>query len=74
MWQFGEVNSARELIEQSNQRGSELGHGPSTPHPLFWKSHLEILRGDAAAALSAAEALVDLGRDLGAPFWRAFAE
>ena len=74
MWQLGEVDRARELIEQANRRGSELGHGPSMAHPLFWKSHLEILRGDPAAALIAAEALDDLGREHGMPFWRTDAE
>jgi tetratricopeptide (TPR) repeat protein len=70
MWQLGEVERARELIEQANRRGSELGHRPSMAHPLFWKSQLEILRGDPAAALSAAEALDALGREHGMPFWR----
>jgi adenylate cyclase len=74
MWQLGEVERARELIEQANQRGSELGHGPSRAHPLLWKAHLEILRGDAAAALSAAEALDALGREHQMPFWRGDAE
>ena len=59
---------------QANRRASELGHAPSMAHPLLWKSHLEILRGDAAAALSAAEALEDLGREHGMPFWRTDAE
>ena len=74
MWQLGEVERARELIEEANRRASELGHAPSMAHPLIWKSHLEILRGDAAAALSAAEALEDLGREHGMPFWRTDAE
>jgi hypothetical protein len=74
MWQLGEVERARELIEQANQRGRELGHGPSLLNPLFWRSHLEILRGDPAAALSAAEALDGLSREHGIPFWRADAE
>jgi predicted ATPase len=43
-------------------------------HPLFWKSDLEILRGDAAAALSAAEALDRFGQEQGTPFWRTSAE
>jgi tetratricopeptide (TPR) repeat protein len=71
MWQLGEVERARELIEEANRRGSELGYGPSMAHPLRWKAHLEILRGDAAAALSASEALDTLGRDCEMPFWRA---
>jgi predicted ATPase len=71
MWQLGEVDRVRELIEQANRRASELGYGPSMAHPLFWKSHIEILRGDAAAALSAADALDALGAEQGMPFWRA---
>ena len=73
-WQLGEVDRARELIEQANRRGNELGHGPSMAHPLMWKAHLEILRGDPAAALSASEALDALGRDHEMPFWRTDAE
>jgi predicted ATPase len=74
MWQLGEVDRARELIEQANRRGSELGHAPSMAHPLQWKSHLEILRGDPAAVLIAAEAQERLSRDHGMPFWRTVAE
>jgi predicted ATPase len=74
MWQLGEVDRARELIEQANRRASELGHAPSMAHPLLWKSHLEILRGDPAAALIAAEALQRLSQEHGLPFWRTYAE
>jgi predicted ATPase len=74
MWQSGEVDRARELIEQANRRASELGHAPSMAHPLLWKAHLEILRGDPTAALIAAEALQGLGQEHGLPFWRTFAE
>jgi hypothetical protein len=69
MWQLGEVERARELIEQANRRASELGHAPSKAHPL-WRSHLEILRGDPAAVLITAEALEGLGQEYGLPFWR----
>jgi hypothetical protein len=68
---MGEVERARELIEQANRRASELGYAASMLHPLRWKVHLEILRGDPAAALSAAEALDGLGREHGMPFLRA---
>jgi adenylate cyclase len=74
MWQLGEVDRARELIEQANRRASELGHGPSMASPLLWKSHLEILRRDPAAALIAAEALEGLGQEHGLPFYRTWAE
>jgi tetratricopeptide (TPR) repeat protein len=73
-WQLGEVERARELIEQAKRRASGLGHGPSMVHPLLWRSHLEILRGDPAAALTAAEALEELGREHGLPYWRKIAE
>ena len=74
MWQLGEFDRARELIEQANRRASDLGPAPSTVRPLLWKVHLEILRGEAAAALQAAEALERLCREHGMPFWRAAAE
>ncbi len=73
-WQLGEVERARELIDSANRRAKELGHPPSMAHPLFWKSYLEILRGDAAAALSAAEALERLSREHEMPSWRLMAE
>ena len=74
MWQLGEVERARELIDEANRRARDLGHAPSMAHPLNWKSRLEILRGDAAAALSAAETLEGLCREHGMPFWRIRAE
>ena len=73
-WQLGGVDRARELIDQADERARALGHGPSMTHPLLWGSHLEILRADAAAALPAAEALVDLGLEHGMPFWRTAGE
>jgi hypothetical protein len=74
MWQLGEVDRARELIEQANLRASELGHAPSMAQPVNLKSRLEILRGDPAAALIAAEARAELGREHGMPFYRTLAE
>jgi predicted ATPase len=74
MWQLGEVVRARELIDQAVRRGSELGHGPSMASPLSWKPRLEILRGNPAAALIAAEALQGFGQEYGLPFFRTLAE
>jgi predicted ATPase len=73
-WQLGEVERARQLIDAANRRASEIGHVPSMGHPLYTKSYLELLRGDAAAALSAAEALEVFSRDHGMPHWRVMAE
>jgi len=74
MWQLGEVERARELVEAVNRRAAELGHAPSMAHPLQAKFFLEMLRGDAAAALAAAEALEVLGREHGMAWWRDVAE
>jgi predicted ATPase len=73
-WQLGEVERARELIEAANRRGAELRHAPSMAHPLVYKAALEVFRGDAAAALIAAEAAAGLMREHGMPFWRIYAE
>jgi class 3 adenylate cyclase/predicted ATPase len=73
-WQLGQVERARELIEMANRRAAELGHAPSMAHPLQWKFSLELLLGDAAAALTTAQALVALGREHGMAHWLADAE
>ena len=74
MWQLGEVEGARRLIDEANRCAKDVGHAPSMAHPLNWKSRLEILGGDAAAALSAAETLEGLCREHGMPYWRVKAE
>ena len=73
-WQLGEVERANELINMANHRAAELGHAPSKVHPLYWKSILEILRGDAAAALITAKALEDLCGEHGMGEWGTVAE
>jgi hypothetical protein len=60
MWQLGELERTRELINWATQRASEIGHIRSFADALFWKSYLEIWRGDPFATLSAAEALEPL--------------
>ena len=73
-WQLGEVERAKELIDMANDRAAELGHAPSKIHPLYWKSVLEILRGDAAAALITAKAMEGLCREHGMGEWGTVAE
>jgi class 3 adenylate cyclase/predicted negative regulator of RcsB-dependent stress response len=73
-WHLGEIERARELIEIANRRATELGHPPSIAGQLFQRCKLEILRGDAAAALSAAEALEALSREHGLALFRLWAE
>ena len=71
VWQLGEVERARELIDEANRRAIEIGHPPSMAHPVYWKAILEIVRGDAAAALNSGEALEvsagSMGWHIGAP-------
>jgi tetratricopeptide (TPR) repeat protein len=64
-WLMGEVDRARELIEQANRRAAEIGHVPSMVMPLHLKSRLEIMRGDASAALTASKALEALSSEHG---------
>ena len=65
MWQLGEVERARELINSANRRASEVGDVGTIANALFWKSYLEIWRGDPFATLSAAEALEIVAREHG---------
>jgi ATP/maltotriose-dependent transcriptional regulator MalT len=64
MWQLGEVERARELIDLATSRASQ-GDAREAVHALFWKSYLEIWRGDPLAALTAAEALEPVAREHG---------
>jgi predicted ATPase len=57
MWQLGGVERARELINWAIKRANEVGHIGTLVDALFWKSYLELWRGDPLATLSAAEAL-----------------
>ena len=56
-WQLGKVERASEKVRLAHDRAIELGHPPSIAMPLSWKATLDIYRGDAAAALTAADAL-----------------
>jgi predicted ATPase len=73
-WYLGEVDRARELIEAANRRAAEIGHVPSMAVPLQIKCQLEILRGDASAALTASEALGALSREHGMALQQIWAE
>jgi predicted ATPase len=57
MWQLGEVERARELINWATTRANEIGHIGALADVLFWKSYLEVWRGDPPATLRAVEAL-----------------
>ena len=74
MWQLGEVERARELIESAARRAAEIGHIGGIADVLFWKSYLEIWRGDPLATLRAAEALETVARKHGLAQWLSEAE
>ena len=38
MWQLGEAERAREMIDRATQLARDLGYGPSMTHPLLWRS------------------------------------
>jgi tetratricopeptide (TPR) repeat protein len=64
-WQFGEFARARELIQQAVARAVESAHAPTLAIVQHFKVYYEILRGDAAAAKSGAETLLDISREHG---------
>ena len=64
-WQFGEIGPAQELIEEAVVRAVELAHGATQTNAYYYKALFEIFRGDAAAALSAAQSVVELSRKHG---------
>ena len=71
-WLLGEVEQARELIEESGSRAVQSGHAPTIALIHHLKGVFEILRGDAEAALRASEALVTLGREHNIALYLAF--
>src|SRR5262249_59194075 len=73
-WQLGENGRARELIEATIRRAADLRHSPSMAFALYFNSYLESLCRDAAATLSAANALEILSRENGLAFWQVTTE
>jgi tetratricopeptide (TPR) repeat protein len=65
MWQLGEFERARDLINSAIQLASETDHFRGLADVLFYKSWIEIWRDDPLATLSAAEALERVARERG---------
>jgi predicted ATPase len=72
-WQLGEVERAREMIDAANRRAADLGHFPSIAFAFYFKSYLEVLHRDAAAALTVANALEVLSREQEIAYWQVVA-
>jgi hypothetical protein len=66
LWHLGEVERARELIQQAIRRADELGHVPfMMALALFWRTVLETRREDASATGLAADGLLKLTEQYG---------
>jgi hypothetical protein len=66
MWQLGEVERARDLMNDATRRAAEIGHIWVLLDVLFYKSYHELWRGDPVATLRAAEDLEATARKHGA--------
>jgi hypothetical protein len=62
-WQLGEVGPARALIEEALAHAIETRHVPTLVITYFYRAHFEIVRGDAGAARSDAEMVVELSQE-----------
>ena len=71
-WHLGEVDRARLSIDRALRRADELGRVPPAT-ALFWKVTLEGRRGDAAATLETADALLALSEKHSIPTYVDFA-
>ncbi len=62
-WRLGDVERARELIDEADAGATESAHAPTLINTLSFKALFEIVRYDAVAALRAAETGVVLSRE-----------
>ena len=59
-WHLGEVERARQLIDQAIRDAQELDQAGPLANALHFKTHLESRRDDAAATREAADALLEI--------------
>jgi class 3 adenylate cyclase/predicted ATPase len=64
-WQLGQIEQAQEFINEAVARAVESAHAPTLAQTYEFKTLLEIFRGDATAALQAADTVVRIGREHG---------
>ena len=64
-WCRGDLARARELIDEARARAAESAHAPTIAAAHLNQTTFETVRGDAEAALRAAETAVALGREHG---------
>jgi predicted ATPase len=70
-WQLGEVEPARALIEEAVAHAIETGDLPTLVNVYLWKTHFEIVQGDAGAARRDAEIVVKLSQENALPLFTA---
>ena len=58
-WHLGELERARQLIQQATRRADQLGHAATVANVLFFRTVLESRRDDALATQRAAEDLLE---------------
>jgi predicted ATPase len=64
-WHLGEVESARQHIQQAVRRADELAHVETIANALFFRTILESRRDDVSATSLAADALLALAEEYG---------
>jgi len=69
LWPLGELERARRLVEEALTLAMRSGHVPTMAYGQYYKCLFEAVARNAARALPHANALVDLSREHGLPFF-----
>ncbi len=64
-WLLGNVDQARELMQEAVTRAGETTHAPTVTNVDYFRAVFEVLRGDTGAALRTANSLLELTRQHG---------
>jgi predicted ATPase len=70
-WALGEVDRAREFIEAAVALAGDSGHIPNRVNAYTYRAIIEVLGGDAKAALRDSDTVVQLSREHGMPMYLA---
>lgn len=73
LWCLGELVAAQTTCQEALTRAHELGHPLTLGYACFWAALLHLQRRHVSAASEAAQAVIDLDRRLGVPYWVPFA-
>jgi predicted ATPase len=70
-WQFGNFGQGREFVEQAVKCAVDSNHPSTLANAYTYKTLLEIIRGNAADAQHAAEAVIRVSREYGTALYSA---